>query len=324
MKTKQQQNKIVAIIGSGYVGSTIAYALTAVLCLDKIILIDCDEQRAKAEALDIFYGLDSSHDTKVISGHYCDITDADLIIVTAGRNRRPGEDRNDLLRDNFSISKKVATEIKKYYSGCPILIVTNPVDTLVYAYSKFLNLTNGMVFGTGCSLDSFRLSAVLSEYLSIPSSHINPCIIGEHGNDFEIIWRYTTIDGIPVKKYCLKHNVSWTDEIEKDIEKKVKEMGMQIILGKGKTQFGISTVVCHIAKSILNNENNVFNVSSVLNKQLFENSFNDVSLSMPCEIGVRGREKTIDLILTEEEKNHLIKIKNKLEKIKENLEIEPL
>ena len=147
-------NKKVAIIGAGYVGAGIAYSMMIKDIAREIVLIDAKQDVANAEMLDIRHGITNMGSTNVYCGTYSDIEDSDLIIITAGRNRRPEETRLDLAKDNLKITDNVLTELKKYYNQGVILVVANPVDILTYYITKQMNLPKGRVFGTGCILDS--------------------------------------------------------------------------------------------------------------------------------------------------------------------------
>ena len=150
-------NRKVAIIGAGFVGASIAYALTIRDLASEIVLVDIDRDKAKGEALDIQHGIAYMGTSSVRAGDYSDCKNCDLIIITAGRNRRVGEDRLDMIEDNIVTMKNVVDEIKKYYTHGAIMVVSNPVDILTYKCAEWMNLPNGKVFGTGCVLDTSRL-----------------------------------------------------------------------------------------------------------------------------------------------------------------------
>ena len=144
----------VAIIGAGFVGASIAYALTIRKLAREIVLIDIHEEKTIGEALDIQHGIPDMGISSVKAGNYEDCKDCDLIIITAGRNRKPGETRLDLIAGNSAILKNVVDQMKPHYTKGVIMIVSNPVDVLVYQCTKWMGLPNGMVFGTGCILYS--------------------------------------------------------------------------------------------------------------------------------------------------------------------------
>lgn len=149
-------NRKVAIIGAGFVGSSIAYALTIRNLANEIILIDVNETRARGEAMDIQHGIPYMGTSSVRAGNYSDCRNCDLIIITAGRPRRPGETRLDMIADNIGIMKNVVDQIKPYYTHSVIMVVSNPVDIMTHMIDKWMGLPNGVVFGTGCILDTSR------------------------------------------------------------------------------------------------------------------------------------------------------------------------
>ena len=139
-------NRKVAIIGAGFVGASIAYALTIRDLASEIVLIDIDQKKANGEALDIQHGIPYMGTSSVRAGGYEDCKNCDLIIITAGRNRRVGEERLDMIEDNIGIMKDVVDEIKKYYTHGAIMVVSNPVDILTYKCDEWMGLPNGRVF----------------------------------------------------------------------------------------------------------------------------------------------------------------------------------
>ena len=317
---KQEQgrhfNKKVAIIGSGYVGAGIAYSMMIKDIAREIVLIDVKDDVSNAEMLDIRHGITNMGSANIYCGDYSDIVDCDLIIVTAGRNRHLDESRLDLAKDNIAISNNVIKEIKKYYNQGVILIVANPVDILTYHYAKQLNLPKGRIFGTGCILDSSRFVNILSDYLNLSSEFINAMIIGEHGNSQIPLWSEISVANISLEEFCKVENIELNEEIKNKIASKVVNMGTEIIKGKGKTYYGISTCVCHIADAILNRRIITASVSSVLNGEL---GFNNVALSVPCLIDYNGIKSILPLNISKIEQENLIKsvktLKNSINKI---------
>ncbi|XFA99099.1 L-lactate dehydrogenase [Candidatus Izemoplasma sp. B36] len=280
----------VAIIGSGFVGSSIAYSLLIKECAREIVLIDINKDSSVGEALDIKHGIPYMGSAFVYSGEYKDAEDCDLIIITAGRNRRVGENRLEMAVDNIKIVKNVINQLEKHYTKGVIMIVTNPVDIITYKVSEWTNLPNGMVFGTGCILDSSRFVSVLSEYLSINPEMINGFIAGEHGESQFPAWTKITVAGMPVSEYCCTVGRPFDDEIKNRIVSKVKEMGSKIISYKGKTHYGIATCVTYLADAILNRRSTIASVSSAFEG---EYGINYCALSVPSIVGGNGVEKRL-------------------------------
>lgn len=291
-------NRKVAIIGSGNVGASIAYALTIRNLANEIILIDKDQKRAEGEALDIQHGIPYMGVSSVRAGDYRDCENCELIIITAGRNRRVGENRLDLISDNIAILEDVVSKIRPYYNRGVILMVANPVDILTYKCDKLMNLPDGRVFGTGNILDTSRLIRTVADYTGLNTEVVKGNIVGEHGDKQIPIWSKLSIAGVPVDEYCADVGLRWDEEIRNGMEKTVRGLGAEIIKDKGKTHYGIATCVCYIADAILNQRLTIVPVTSVLKG---EYGVSDVSLSVPSIIGASGVERRLEERWTEEE-----------------------
>lgn len=283
-------NRKVVIIGAGFVGSSIAYALALRDIAREIILIDINKEKCTGEAKDIRHGLPSMGTADLFSGDYPDCADSDLIIITAGRNRKSGETRLDLASENAHIVKNVIDSIKKYYTRGCILIISNPVDILTQKVSEWMDLPNGMVFGSGCLLDTSRFVRTIADYLNLSTGVINGYLVGEHGDGQVPVWSHVTVGGIPIEEYCQELSIKWDNEIRRQIEKETRDMGTSIIKAKGKTHYGIATCVCYIADAIINQRPTIASVCSPL---MGEHGVRGVSLSVPSVIGPVGVQQRI-------------------------------
>lgn len=308
-------NRKVVIIGAGNVGASIAYALTVRNLAREIVLIDKVKERAVGEALDIQHGIPYMGVSSVRSGDYEDCADCDLIIITAGRNRKVGESRLDLVKDNVEILEDVLVKIKKYYTRGVILIVANPVDILTHRCEKLMDLPDGRVFGTGNILDTSRLVRFVADYTGLNTEMIRVNIVGEHGDGQIPIWSMLTIAGIPIKEYCQTVGLEWNSSIRIDMENKVKYLGAEIIKGKGKTHYGIATCVCYIAEAVLNQRLTIVPVTSVIKG---EYGIHGTAMSLPSIIGVNGIERRLQEEWTEFE---LQRFKESAEKLKEVIKL---
>lgn len=283
-------NRKVAIIGSGFVGSSIAYALALRDIAREIVMIDILQDKTAGEALDIRHGIPSMGTADLYAGDYSDCADCDLIIITAGRNRREGETRLDMTEENTKIMHKVIDSIKEYYTRGVIMIISNPVDILVQKASEWMNLPNGMVFGSGCVLDTSRFIRSIADYVGLSTGVINGYVVGEHGDGQVPLWSGVTVGGIPIAEYCEAAGLEWNDEIRHQIEEKTRTMGSEIIKTKGKTHYGIATCVCYLADAILNQRPTIASVSSPL---MGEHGVRGVSLSVPSVVGPTGVQQRI-------------------------------
>jgi L-lactate dehydrogenase len=291
-------NRKVAIIGAGFVGSSIAYALALRDIAREIVLIDKAREKAIGEAWDIRHGLPIMGTADLYAGDYLDCRDCDLIIITAGRNRRQGESRMDLACENVEIMRSVINSIKEYYTRGVLLIISNPVDILTHKASEWMNLPNGMVFGSGCILDTSRFVRCIADYIGLSTGVVGGYLVGEHGDSQVPVWSRVTVGGIPIAEYCNELSVPWNREVQAMIAEKTKSMGAEIIRAKGKTHYGIAVCVCHLADAVLNQRSTIASVTSPL---LGEHGVREVSLSVPSVVGAGGVQQRIREKWTQEE-----------------------
>lgn len=283
-------NRKVAIVGAGFVGSSIAYALALRDVAREIVLIDINHEKTDGEAKDIRHGLPAMGTADLYAGDYSDCADCDLIIITAGRGRKPGESRLDLTNENVKIMRDVIDSIQKYYTRGVILIISNPVDILTFKAAEWMELPNGMVFGSGCILDSSRFVRCVADYIELSTGVINGYVVGEHGDSQVPVWSHVTVGGIPIDEFCNDMKIAWNEDVRKRITEQTKVMGSQIIKAKGRTHYGIATCVCQLADAIINMRPTIASVSSVL---LGEHGCRDVALSVPSVVGPSGVQQRI-------------------------------
>lgn len=288
----------VAVIGAGYVGATIAYALTIRNLAREIILIDVDRKKAEGEALDIAHGIPYMGTSLVHVGDYDECRDCDLIIITAGRNRRPGETRLDMIADNIKIMKSVVDQIMPHYTRGAVLVVANPVDILTYECARWMGLPNGRVFGSGCVLDTSRLVRGIANYTHLNIEAVKCNIVGEHGDSQFPVWSRLAIAGVPMEEYCRNVGLEWGKEQKDFLYSRVRNMGADIIAAKGRTHYGIATCVCSLADAVLNQRLTIAPVSTPIEG---EYDLHDVAISLPSIIGVNGVEQRLEERWTDEE-----------------------
>lgn len=283
-------NRKAAIIGAGFVGASIAYAMALRDIAREIVIVNRTKEKVIGEVMDIRHGIPSMGTTDVYVGDYPDCADCDLIIICAGRNRKPGESRLDLTNDNVEIMRSVISKIQPYYTRGIILIISNPVDILTYKVSEWMGLPNGMVFGSGNILDSSRFVRTIADYVVLSTGVVNAYIVGEHGDGQVPIWSRVTIGGIPIEEYCSDVGLDWNADVKRELAEKTKRMGSQIIVAKGRTHYGIATCVCQLADAIINQRPIISCVSSVL---MGEHGCREVALSVPSIVGPSGVQQRI-------------------------------
>lgn len=310
-------NRKAAIIGAGFVGSSIAYALALRDIAREIVLIDIAKEKTEGEAWDIRHGLSSMGTADLYAGDYSDCADCDLIIITAGRNRRNGESRLDMTNENVDILRSVITSVQKYYTRGVILVISNPVDILTYKASEWMELPNGVVFGSGCLLDTSRFVRTVADYVGLNTGVVNGYLVGEHGDSQIPVWSRVTIGGIPIGEYCAEMSLPWDEETRQKIASKTRNMGGEIIRAKGKTHYGIATCVCHLADAVLNQRPTIVSVSSPL---LGEHGVRGVALSVPSVVGPSGVQQRIRERWAPEEYRGFFDAVEKVRSILEHLE----
>ena len=294
----------VAIIGCGFVGSSSAFALMQSGLFSEMVLIDADVNRAEGEALDISHGLPFAKPMKIYAGGYEDIADAAIVIVTAGAGQKPGETRLDLVKKNVEIFKSIIPEIAKQDFKGILLIVANPVDILTYVAAKLSKLPQGRVFGSGTVLDSARLKYLLGEHLDVDNRSVHAFIIGEHGDSEIAAWSSANVSGIPLNDFCEMRGYFKHEESMKKILEEVKNSAYEIIEKKRATYYGIAMSVRRICEAIIRDERSILPVSSI---QKGEYGIENVALSIPAIVGREGVEKVVPIKLSDTEKKELIK-----------------
>lgn len=306
----------ITVIGTGSVGSTIAYALTCLGLASEIVMIDINGEKSMGEALDIKQGVPFFDPCSVYAGGYPDAAGSDIVIITSGIARKPGQTRLDLVKTNVSIQKSIVPEIVKYAPDAIYIMVSNPVDVLTYTFCRLSGIPTGHVFGTGTLLDTARLRSRLSEYCGIDPGNIHAYVLGEHGDSSFIPWSVCEISGIAVDSF--RNSVSPSNlilpEIDKDkVAEYVKTSGSRIISRKGATFYAVSSAVCHLCKCVLHDSNTALTVSSMLDG---EYGVSDVCLSTLNVIGRKGVTRKIVLPLCDDD---TARLRNSAEILKETV-----
>lgn len=291
----------IAIIGAGFVGAAAAYALAVKNMASELVLIDVNADKALGEAMDIAHGLSFMGEMYIHAGGYEEVKDSDIIVVTAGLNRKPGETRLQLAQKNVAIAREMTREIMKYYTTGVILVVSNPVDIITQVIQEESGLPMGRVFGTGSVLDTARFRFMLSEAIGVDVRNIHAFIVGEHGDSQFPAWSAVRIAGISLDEYCRNLNI----QIDKEkIEHDVKVAGAEVIKRKGATYYAIASVIAKISEVVLKDQRAILNVSSV-QRGIF--GLDDVALSLPSIVGRGGVLQSIEYTFTAEEKERLLK-----------------
>ncbi|MFN8239439.1 MAG: L-lactate dehydrogenase [Bacteroidales bacterium] len=291
MKQLTEKRKVV-VVGAGSVGATYCYALAQSGLADEIVIIDRNIELAGGQVSDLEHGQPFFPTVNIRQGDMADYSDANLIVVTAGANQKPGETRLDLLRKNAAIVGSIAEDVASSGSKGVMLIVSNPVDVLTLVALRRSGWERGRVIGSGTVLDSARFRHFISKHCDVDVHNVHAYILGEHGDSEFAAWSMTHIGGIGIDQYCPVCGGCENGKNERQkIEKQVRESAYHIINAKGSTHFAVGLALVRITASVLRNQNSVLTVSACLEG---EYGIKNVCLSVPCVISGSGIVRIVD------------------------------
>ena len=289
----------VTIIGAGSVGSTIAYTMVVNGIASEIVLIDINENKAIGEAMDIHQGVPFCSPANVYAGSYADAKGSNVVILTSGVARKPGQSRLELAQINVDITKTIIPEITKYAPDAIYIIVSNPIDILTYQFHKFSGLPTNHIIGSGTTLDTSRLRTGLSEAFDISQQNVHAYVFGEHGDSAFVPWSLTNIASMPIDEYINSLPADRRPKVNYDaIEEYTRKSGGKIIANKGATFYAIAISVCHICKCLFSGADTALTVSTMMNG---EYGIDDVCMSVLTIVGRDGVECKLNVPLTDEE-----------------------
>ncbi len=287
------------IVGTGFVGSTTAYALTLRGVVSELVLIDIDQKLVRAHAEDILHATPFAEPVHVYTGDYPDLKDAQVVIIAAGVAQRPGETRLQLLDRNAEVFRQIIPRIQEHAPEEVILIVvTNPVDIMTQVATRLSNLPPERVIGSGTILDTARFRSLLGQYLGIAPQSVHAYVLGEHGDSEVLIWSSARVGGLPLESVAEKLGRPLPPEVKARIDDGVRRAAYRIIEGKGATYFGIAGGVARMVEAIRDDERLVLTLS-ILNPEV--EGIPDVTLSLPRILGASGVVATLYPELSGEE-----------------------
>lgn len=290
----QDDRLTVVIVGAGRVGATTAYAALITGLANSVILVDQDEARAEGEAMDLMHGLPYVRPATIEAGGYEACRRADLVILTAGAARQPGDTRLDLSRRNLTLAAEMVPRIMESGFDGVLLVVSNPVDLMTQAVQRLSGLPRARVLGTGTTLDTARLRALLARHFQLAARNVHAYVIGEHGETEVPVWSLARIANLSLDEFARAGDMAWDAQIRQRLGDRVRQAGAEVIRRKGATYFAIGLATVQVARAILRDERTILTVGSVLQG---EQGVDGVALSLPCLIGREGRLATIPLSL---------------------------
>ncbi|MDR2770059.1 MAG: NAD(P)-binding domain-containing protein [Rickettsiales bacterium] len=281
----------IGIIGTGNVGGAIASNIMLAGFAHELVLLDADGARATAAALDLGHAAAfSRRPMKISGGGYKDLEGADIVIISAGANQKPGQPRSDLAAANAAAIAEIAKKIPKS-KELILIIVSNPLDSMVMMAQRASKMAPHRVIGTGTMIDSARLRSILSERLNVAPAEISAYVLGEHGDSGFVNWTGASIGAVPLEKFAKLPAAQKTQ-----IEKEVRNAAYKIIEGRGATWDAIGAAASDLARCIGNDERRVL-PASIADKA--------GAHSMPRIIGRAGVIKTMTPPMSASEKKAL-------------------
>jgi L-lactate dehydrogenase len=292
----QLMKRRVGIIGTGWVGSSVAISTLHSGVADELLLHDVRDTLAEGEAMDLAHGASFYPPAVVRTASIEEMTDADIVVMAAGRGGRPGESRLDLLRENAALVGEVA----KRLAGArgTIVVVSNPVDILTQQMTLLSGLPAARVIGTGTMLDTARLKQVIGRVIQVDSHSVHAHVVGEHGDSEVVLWTAARAGGVPLREWA-----GWKPEHETSLADEVRRAAYEIIRRKGATNHAIGLVTADLLRCILRDERRVLTVSRVQEGAV---GLTDVALSLPTAVGGQGATDVLhpETSLDERERLH--------------------
>lgn len=294
---KQPKKTRVVVVGTGFVGSTYAFALSGARLATELVLIDRDPRKAEGEAMDLNHAMAFLPPMRIWAGDYDDCREADIVVITAGAAQKPGETRLDLLARNAAIFRDICSRIVAAGFQGVLVVATNPVDVLSYVSWKCSGLPASRVIGSGTLLDTARFRFLLGEYFGVDPRNVHANVIGEHGDTELPVWSHADIAGQPVELMA-ERDPRYSREGLEGVFLDVRDAAYRIIERKGATYYAIGMGLVRLTQAILRNENAILTVSTLL---AGEYGADDIYIGVPAVVNRDGIREIMELDLTAEE-----------------------
>ena len=311
----------ITIIGAGSVGATIAYTLSQDDIASEIVMIDVNRDKAEGEVMDIIQGTCFREPISITSGDYEDAKDSDIVIITSGVARKPGQSRLELAQTNVDILKEITPQIAAAAPNAKYIIVSNPVDVLTYVFTKISGIPENQIIGSGTVLDTARLRCGIAELFNVAQKNVHAYVFGEHGDTSFIPWSKACISAVPMEEYVktMKNSGVIVTPVDKEgMLEYVQKSGGKIIANKGATFYAVSAAVCKLCSLLLASSDSYTTVSTMMHG---EYGIDDVCLSTLALVGPNGCQGKVEVNLTDEEEALLKKSADTLKAIIAQIEI---
>jgi len=280
----------VAIIGTGWVGASVAISTLHAGVADELLLTDARADVAEGEALDLAQGAAYYPSATVRTASVEEMVDADVVVVAAGRGGKPGQSRLELLQGNASLT----ADLGRRLAGCrgTVLMVSNPVDVLTRVMQQASGLPPARVLGTGTVLDTTRLRQMLGLELNVDPRSVHAQVVGEHGDSEVVLWSQASVGGVPLRDWP-----GWSAAREEAVAHQVRRAAYEIIARKGATNHAIGLVTANVLRALLRDERRVLTVSRVhpgtMGSHAMPLRLDGVALSLPAVVGAGGATEVL-------------------------------
>lgn len=297
MSLRKRTGKV-GVVGTGMVGTSFAYALMQRSLANELVLIDIDHARAEGEAMDLNHGLPFVRPMRIYAGTYADLTGADLIVIAAGANQRPGETRLDLLGRNAAIFREIIPAILAANDDGIIVVATNPVDILTTIGAQIAGPAANRVIGSGTILDTARFRYLLGQHYGVDPRSVHAYIVGEHGDSELALWSLANIAGVRLVDFVGANGQGYDQAALDAILEQTRNAAYEIIKRKRATYYAIGLGLLSIAEAVLRDQHTVMTISSLMTGQY---GVTGIAISLPTIVGRDGAEEVLNLPLSDQE-----------------------
>jgi L-lactate dehydrogenase len=289
----------ISMVGAGRVGSTTLFNLLLDGAAQELVLVDIAKERAEGEALDLLHGIALSHRCKIYAGDYDATADSDVVIITAGIPRAPGETRLDLLKKNVVLMDGVLEQLMKYSSDAFIIMVANPVDVLTYQAHRRCGLPPNKIMGTGTLLDTTRFRSLLGSRLNVSPDQVQVYMLGEHGDSMAPVYANGSVAGVPLESFP-----GYSEALMAEVIEATRFGGAEVIRKKGGTFYSVAPMITELVRAIRLDEKRVIPVSTLQDGNNL--GMKDVCVSLPTIVGKGGPEQVLIPKLSDSERQALL------------------
>lgn len=306
------ENRKLVLIGTGFVGMSMAYTFLNTGGIDEIVLVDMNTDKTIGEAMDLSHGLPYANSRiKIKAGSYADCKDAAIVVITAGAAQKPGQTRLDLTMVNAKIMKSITESIMASGFDGILIIASNPVDLMAYVAQKVSGLPTSRVLGSGTILDTARLRTLMADYLNVSPTNVHAYMMGEHGDSSFVPWTHAYV-GCKKMLELLDEQHKGLDDLH-EIYRQVQQAAYEIIEKKKATYYGIGLSLNRLVRAILDDENAILTISAYQQDEYHER---DLYIGVPAVINRSGVREIIRLPLNDVDQQ---KFFNSCKTLKENI-----